>query len=179
MIILERLRQWIEETKSVERYADTMALATATASGIPSVRMVSLRGFEANAIRFYTGLRSRKAKELAENPHAAALFFFPSLRRQVRLEGHVEPLDAATCDAHFRLRPRGHRLSTSAWVQGTRIDSLDRLREARAKAVDGERPDHWGGFRLVVEAGELWIGGDDRMHERLRFEGAESFRLAP
>ena len=75
MIILERLRQWMDEVKA-ERYADVMALATATANGRPSVRMVSLRGFEPNAIRFYTGLRSRKARELAENPHAAALFFF-------------------------------------------------------------------------------------------------------
>lgn len=177
MNVLDTLRAWLEEARD-EPYSDAMALATC-ANGQPSVRMVSFRGFEPNAIRFYTGLRSRKAKELAENPHAAALFFFRRLRRQVRLEGRVEPLSSEICDAYFRSRPIGHRLSTSAWVQGSRITSMDELRDARANAVEGERPSHWGGFRLIVEASELWMGGGDRMHERLRFENGEAFRLAP
>ena len=179
MKVLETLGAWIEEARSQgEAYADTMALAT-SAHARSSVRMVSLRGLEPNAIRFFTGLRSRKGADLAENPHAAALFFFPSLRRQVRLEGPVEPLPSEVSDAYFRSRPREHRLSTLAWVQGTRITSLDELREARATAGDGNRPDHWGGFRLIVEAAELWIGGQDRMHERIRIEGDEEYRLAP
>jgi pyridoxamine 5'-phosphate oxidase len=170
MKLLATLREWLEQTE--EPYRDAMALATATRDGAPSVRMVSLRGIEETSIRFFTGLRSRKARELDDNPRAAALFFFRSLRRQIRLEGIVTALGEETCDDYFASRPIGHRHS---WVQGERIASMTELAGDHPTA----RPAHWGGYRLRVEAGELWIGGDDRRHERIRFERGEVFRLAP
>lgn len=175
------LREWIARAEAGgEAHAQVMALATAALGGAPSVRIVSARGIDEHGVRFFTGLRSRKARELLDNPRAAAVFFFPSIRRQLRLEGRVEPLDEATCDAYFRSRPAGHRISTAAWIQGERIAGMGALRDARARIADAvDRPAHWGGFRLIVDAGELWIGGDDRLHQRLRFEGDDVFRLAP
>jgi pyridoxamine 5'-phosphate oxidase len=177
MILLETLARWLDETD--EPYKDTMALATATPNGIPSVRTVSLRGITSSGVHFFTGYASRKARELDSNPNAAALFFFRELRRQVRLEGIVHRLSDEENDAYFASRPLGHQISTIAWMQGARIESLDDLVRTRQNVQCVKRPNHWGGYVLEVRSGELWLGGTDRMHERYRYENGGRTMLAP
>jgi pyridoxamine 5'-phosphate oxidase len=166
-----------------------MALATADARGRPSVRIVLCRGIEARGIRFYTNYDSRKGHELGENPEAAVVFLWPSLHRQLRIEGHIEKLTPAESDAYFHARPRGHQISGFVSPQSQPIGDLDELRQksaAAVKAFEGRevpRPDHWGGYLLRPRAVEFWTQGDHRMHERLRYTLTDGTwreeRLAP
>jgi pyridoxamine 5'-phosphate oxidase len=155
---------------------DAMALATATADGVPSVRVVLCRGVDARGLRFFTNYESRKGIELAANAHAAAVFFWPALDVQVRVEGRAERLAAAESDAYFDHRPRGHRLSAWVSAQSRPIASIEALRERAhelARQYEGRevpRPSYWGGYLLRVSAVEIWRRGADRLHERLRFE---------
>lgn len=166
-----------------------MVIATATASGLPAARVVLCRGIDALGVVFFTNYESQKGRELTENPHAAAVFFWPSLGRQARLEGAVEELSAAESDAYFAKRPRGHQLQAWASHQSQVIGSLEEVR-ARHAALEKEytgrdvpRPPYWGGYRLVAAKVELWINGADRLHSREVFhreaEGWRSERLSP
>lgn len=173
--------EWLEEAKSSEINDPTaMALATVSAGGAPSVRMVLLKGHgpdlgQGGGFVFYTNRESRKADEIAANPQAALLFHWKSLRRQIRIEGQLEPVSDADADAYFATRARDSQLGAHASDQsapmGDRREFLDRFEEVR-KRYEGKpvpRPAYWGGFRLVPQAMEFWHDRPFRLHERRRF----------
>jgi len=173
---LHRFTAWLAEASAVEpNDPNAMTLATATPEGRPSARMVLLKGADARGFVFYTNLESRKSLELAANPVAALLFHWKSLRRQVRIEGTVEPVSAAEADAYFATRPALSRLGAWASDQSRPLPSRAVL-EARLAAMKsrfGEenipRPPHWSGWRLVPEVFEFWQDMPFRLHERLVF----------
>jgi pyridoxamine 5'-phosphate oxidase len=183
----ETLSAWIEEAR--ERGVaepEAMALATATPTGIPSVRTVLCRGIDARGLRFFTNYVSRKGIELNSNAHAAVVFHWPILGRQARVEGRVERLSPAESDAYFESRPHGHRLSAWASAQSRPIESQEQLRrrmgelEVQFEGCDVPRPPYWGGYLLRPEAVEHWTQGKDRLHERIRYDlhaGAWSAQL--
>ena len=155
---------------------ESMALATATPDGHPSVRMVLLKSFDARGFVFYTNYRSRKAVELDANPHAALCFHWPVLERQVRISGTVARISREESEAYFHTRPRGRRISAWASRQSEplpgREELLRRVEEYRRRfpGDDVPLPDFWGGYRLRAERIEFWQGKADRLHERLLFE---------
>lgn len=152
-----------------------MTLATATADGKPSARMVLMRGFDQRGFVFYTNYDSRKGVELADNPQAALVFHWPPLQRQVRIEGRVERVSQAESEAYFHSRPAGSQLSAWSSQQSQAIESRAQL-EAQLQAVT-ERfvgqtiplPPFWGGFRVVPHAFEFWQSGPFRLHDRFRY----------
>ncbi len=156
-------------------FPEAAALATATAAGRPSVRMVLVKSMDERGFGFFTNRESRKGGELAANPWAALLFHWPELRRQVRAEGPVEPMDEDESAAYFASRPVGSRLAAWASPQSRPLADraeLERLyAEVEARLGDDPAlPPFWGGFRLVPDAIELWQHGEDRLHDRVRFE---------
>jgi pyridoxamine 5'-phosphate oxidase len=167
---------WFAEALASEpNDGNAMALATATADARPSVRMVLLKDHGPDGFVFYTNAESRKGQEIAANPHAALLFHWKSLRRQVRIEGPLSEVTAAEADAYFHSRARVSQLGSAASDQSRPLDDrqtyLDRV-EALAERYDGQdipRPAHWTGFRLAPEAIEFWIDRPNRLHERRRF----------
>lgn len=144
---------------------DEVALATATADGRPSVRMVLCKYADESGFRFFTNYESRKGRELAANPHAALLFHRPGI--QVRVEGRVEQLPAEDSDAYWAARPVASRRSAAGSHQSQPIGSRAEL-EAAVAVQPGEpsRPSWWGGYLLVPERIEIWRHRDDRLHER-------------
>ncbi len=174
---LRVLETWLAEARDAGLHEpDAAALATATADGVPSVRMVLVRGIDENGLLFYTSYESRKAGELALNPMAALVFhWLPPLERQVRVEGPVERLDEADSRAYFERRPRGSRIGAWASPQSSPVadrEELDRLyREAEERFAGDEipLPPHWGGYRLLPLALELWQGRANRFHDRARY----------
>jgi pyridoxamine 5'-phosphate oxidase len=177
MTPLETIDTWIEDAR-VQRLPEpsAMTLATATASGVPSARIVLCRGIDARGFRFFTNYESRKGVELAENPHAAAVFFWPALGRQARVEGRIERLSGEESDQYFNARPRGHQLSAWASAQSRPIpdrnEVLRHMDEAteRYEGVPVPRPAYWGGYLLRPVAIELWMQGESRLHDRVRHE---------
>jgi pyridoxamine 5'-phosphate oxidase len=176
---IARFRAWLAEAEAGEpNDPNAVALATADADGHPSVRMVLLKGLTDAGFVFYTNQQSRKGGELAENPHAALLFHWKSLRRQVRVEGPVEPVGEAEADAYFATRGRASRLG--AWASDQSRTLADRatlearLQEVTARFGDGDvpRPPHWSGYRVVPRRIEFWSDGSARLHHRELFERA-------
>jgi pyridoxamine 5'-phosphate oxidase len=167
-----------------------MTLATATADGKPSARVVLLKDYDQRGFVFFTNYESRKGVELAQNPRAALLFYWDSLRRQVRIEGRVEILSGPDSDKYFGSRSYESQLSAWASPQSqvvpTRQVLLDRCKELSAEYRPGAvpRPPHWGGYRLVPDTIEFWQGGEGRLHDRLCYvrtptPGWRLERLAP
>lgn len=174
LAIFER---WFAEARESEpNDANAMALATATAGAVPSVRMVLLKGHGPDGFVFYTNAQSRKGREIAENPQAALLFHWKSLRRQVRIEGALHEVDAATADAYFASRTRDSQLGAVASDQSRPLDAratfIARYEAAERLFADGSvvRPPHWTGFCLVPKAIEFWLDRPHRLHERHRYE---------
>lgn len=169
--------EWFAEAREAEPdLPEAMALATADASGRPSVRMVLLKRHDAGGFTFHTNLDSRKGEEIRANPRAALLFHWKSLGRQVRIEGPVEAVTEAEADAYFRSRPRESQLSAWASDQSRPLDSraaLERRFADLAERYDGRqlpRPAYWSGLRVVAERMEFWTDKPHRMHERRLFE---------
>jgi pyridoxamine 5'-phosphate oxidase len=154
---------------------EAVALATADAGGRPSLRMVLLKGHDARGFVFYTNQDSRKGGELDANPHAALLFHWKSLRRQVRVEGAVAPVTAAEADAYFASRSRDSQLGAWASDQSRPLASRDafeaRYEEMRARFEGGPvpRPPRWSGYRVKPRAIEFWSDRAHRLHERRLF----------
>jgi len=168
---------------------NAMTLSTATRDGVPSARIVLLKGVDANGFAFYTDYRSRKGAELAENPLAALTFLWKEIERQVRITGSVSRVSTQESDAYFRTRPLGSRLGAWASHQSAVLASREEL-EARVQVVIGRFPDgdvplppHWGGFRVAPDEIEFWQGRPDRLHDRLLYRrgerGWEISRLSP
>ena len=189
---LRQFQQWFDEAvrvKSVEPNA--MTLATVSAAGRPSTRVVLLKGLDERGLVWYTNYESRKGQDLAANPFAALQFFWPELERVVRVEGEVSQLTAAESDAYYRTRPLGSRIGAWASPQSQVIPSRSFLEEtwAEEQARQGEdpvRPVQWGGYRLRPVYWEFWQGRASRLHDRLVFERSEDApngwqlkRLAP
>lgn len=154
---------------------NAFALATSDADGTPSVRMLLLRGLDAEGLRFYTNTASRKGRDLSANPRGAAAFWWPALDRQVRLAGEVRPLPRAESLAYWATRPPASQLSAWASEQGEEVASRDEL-EARVAEVaerfgEGEMPlpPSWGGYLLTPEVIEFWESRADRLHDRVEF----------
>jgi pyridoxamine 5'-phosphate oxidase len=170
---------WFAEARASEpNDANAMALATASAGARPSVRMVLLKDHGPDGFVFYTNAESRKGREIIANPHAALLFHWKSLRRQVRIEGPLSEVGAAEADAYFHSRARVSQLGSAASDQSRPLDRrqtyLDRV-DALAERYEGReipRPPHWTGFRLAPEAIEFWLDRPNRLHERRRFTRA-------
>ena len=168
---------WMREAEDAEPHdANAMALATATAGAAPSVRMVLLKDVSEGGFVFYTNLTSRKGEDLQANAQAALLFYWKSLRRQIRVTGTVMPVSDAEADAYFASRPRGSQLGAWASDQSSPLDDRRTLEarlaevEARYEGVDIPRPPHWSGWRLMPDAFEYWIDRRDRLHERYTYE---------
>ena len=179
---------WDEAINSQLPEPNAMTLATADASGRPSARVVLLKGFDDNGFVFFTNYESRKGAELAANPRAALLFFWPELERQVRVDGEVERVSAAESDAYFRSRPLASRIGAWASPQSRPISGrawlMARVAEMGVRhGLNPDRPPHWGGFRVRPQAIEFWQGRPSRLHDRLlytRDAGAwQRQRLAP
>ena len=172
--------EWYREAEASEpNDPNAMALATADASGRPSVRMVLLKDQDARGFTFHTNYESRKGGELQANPRAALCFHWKSLRRSVRVEGMVEAVDAEDGDAYFATRSRGSQLSAWASDQSRPLASREAFEARYAETVarfegqDVHRPPHWSGFRVVPAVIEFWRDREHRMHERRVFTRVE------
>lgn len=176
---LRQFERWLEDAAAAGiRAPEAMALATAAPDGAPSVRLVLLKGADERGFVFYTGVDSRKGRELAANPRAALLFSWDALGRQVRVEGPVARVRDEEADAYFAARPRASRLSAWAGTQSSPVPDRETLERAVAAAAerfpDGEvpRPAGWGGYRLRPERFEFWQHRASRLHDRLAYERA-------
>jgi pyridoxamine 5'-phosphate oxidase len=168
--------EWFAAAREAEiNDPEAMALATADAKGQPSVREVLLKGHGSDGFVFYTNERSAKGEQLAENPHAALLFHWKALRRQVRIEGAVERVLDANADAYFATRARDSQLGAWASDQSAPLDSREifeqRFEEVkrRYQGRDVPRPPYWGGYRVVPDRIEFWSDRPYRLHERRLF----------
>jgi len=170
---------WYTEARTTElNDSNAVALATADAQGHPSVRMVLLKGYDERGFVFYTNRESRKAADLAANPHVALLFHWKSLRRQIRIEGPIAFASDAESDAYFASRSRDSQLGAWASDQSRPLDSRAtfeaRFAEAQAR-FEGQpvpRPPHWGGYRVTPKRIEFWLDREHRLHERRVFTRA-------
>ena len=174
---LELFTEWYENAKKNEiNDPNAMSLATADKSGLPSVRMVLLKGFDTNGFVFYTNLESRKANEFKSNPNVAVCFHWKSLQRQVRIEGQVSQVSDEEADEYFNSRARLSRIGAWASMQSQVLESRDylltRLNTFEEK-YNGEtipRPTHWSGNRIKAKRIEFWQDGEFRLHDRFVFE---------
>lgn len=168
------MQGWLAEAEAAEPVNPAAAaLATATADGVPSVRMVLLKGLDARGLVFYTNLESRKSRELAENPHASLCFYWRQLGRQLRVDGAVEPVGEDEADTYFASRDRASRIGAWASKQSQKLESKGALEKQVAKYTArfgiGEipRPEFWSGFRLAPARIEFWTQGTFRLHKRM------------
>ncbi|MDX1646902.1 MAG: pyridoxamine 5'-phosphate oxidase [Longimicrobiales bacterium] len=187
---VELFAEWYASAEEAEiPLPEGMCLATASEGGQPSVRMVLLKGFDTRGFVFFTNYGSRKAQELDENPRAALCFHWPTLERQVRINGGVTRISREESEEYFRSRARGSRIGAWASEQsrplGSRETLEDRVRVMEERFGEGEvpLPPFWGGYRVEPQTIEFWQGRDDRLHDRLVFtregDGWSTMRLYP
>jgi len=186
-----QLRAWFDEAvaSGVVVEPNAIQLATVDAAGRPSVRTVLVKALDERGVVFYTNYESAKARDLEQNPYAAAIFAWLPLERQARLSGPVERVSRAETEAYFATRPRGSQLAAWASAQSSVIASRASLEEkvreleARFPGADVPAPPNWGGYRVRPEVVEFWQGRHDRLHDRLRHRLVEGEwvveRLAP
>ena len=173
---MELFASWLELAgKQEPNDPNAAALATSTADGIPSVRMVLVKGADERGVRFFTNLHSEKGEELLANPHAAMCLHWKSLRRQVRFAGNVQQLSREETAEYFHSRSRGSQIAAAMSQQSRKLESRDVLdaavRAYTAKLGEAEvpLPEEWGGFLLMPRRIEFWSDGKDRLHDRICF----------
>ena len=178
---IQQFGRWLAHAESAGvTLPNAMAVATADAQGRPSVRHVLLRGLDDRGFTFFTNYESRKGRQLDENPHAALVFLWKRLDRQVNVTGTADRLDPAASDAYFATRPREARLgawaSAQSSVLATREELEERVAEADRRFASGEvpRPSHWGGFVVRPDTVEFWQGRRSRLHDRFRYRRDET-----
>jgi pyridoxamine 5'-phosphate oxidase len=182
--------EWLHRARQAGLFLpEAMTLATATKEGLPSARMMLLKGADEDGFVFYTNFESRKAAELADNPHAALVIHWPTLQRQVRVEGPVEKLSNQESSAYFRTRPRGSQIGAWASTQSAPLSGREELEqrvkdcETRFANQDVPLPEFWGGFRVRPHRIEFWQGRINRLHDRLCYTledgGWKVTRLCP
>lgn len=188
---LAQFRSWFDEERAAGYdMPEAAAVATATAEGSPSVRMVLVKQFEPAGFVFFTNYDGRKGRELTENPRAALLFYWPRLSRQVRIEGPAQRVSREDTERYVRSRPRGSQLSALASPQSRVVESRGELEErvvelsARYDGIELPVPPAWGGFRIAPLSFEFWQHRADRLHDRLMYRpvdggGWHIVRLAP
>jgi pyridoxamine 5'-phosphate oxidase len=188
---IKLFKKWFDAAVEAElNEPNAMTLATATADGKPSARIVLLKSFDPQGFVFYTNYGSRKGRELEHNPHAALVLFWQPLERQIRITGRVTKVSTEESDAYFNSRPLGSRFGACISKQSTVIASrtvlLQKLKKVEEKYPNGDpqRPTYWGGYRVHPNEIEFWQGGKFRLHDRLRYrrrrDGSWSLdRLSP
>ena len=186
---IEQFRLWLAQAIEVEALEPTAAtLATATRDGAPSARIVLVKGVDTRGFTFFTDYRSRKGRELIENPRAALCLHWPELERQVRIEGRVAQIDRAESEAYYRTRPIGSRIGAWASSQSSEIEGRADLEARVARLTDELGPEpalppRWGGFVLAPTSLEFWQGRESRLHDRLEYQqvgaGWRIRRLSP
>lgn len=172
---IQQFQIWLDEAIASEVIEPTaMSLSTVSSNGRCSSRIVLLKGFDADGFVFFTNYQSRKGLEMANSPHAALLFFWPELQRQVRIEGEIDKIAAEASDKYFHSRPKGSQLGAMASPQSTEVPSrgflderLDQLTKEYENSALVPRPPHWGGLVLKPDYIEFWQGRSNRMHDRL------------
>ena len=169
--------KWFEEAKTKEiNDPNALALGTANKDGIPSVRMVLLKGFDKNGFVFYTNLNSQKGNEIKKNPNATMCFHWKSLLRQIRITGTLKQVDDKVADDYYSSRAYESRIGAWASKQSSVLKSrkelLDNIESFKKKYNDEKnvpRPNHWSGWNLKPLSIEFWLDGDNRIHERLKY----------
>ena len=173
----ELFEKWFAEAKSNEiNDPNALALGTASKDGIPSVRMVLLKGFDKNGFLFYTNLNSQKGNEIKENPNATMCFHWKSLLRQIRITGILKQVDDKVADDYYNTRAYESRIGAWASKQSSTLESREELLNAlenfKKKYKDKDnvpRPNHWSGWNLKPLSIEFWLDGENRIHERLKY----------
>ena len=169
--------KWFDEAKKKEiNDPNALALGTASKTGIPSVRMVLLKGFDKNGFVFYTNLNSQKGNEIKKNPNATMCFHWKSLLRQIRITGTLKQVDDKTADEYYNTRAYESRIGAWASKQSNILNSreelLNNLKYYKKKFNDKDnvpRPNHWSGWNLKPSSIEFWLDGSNRIHERLKY----------
>ena len=173
----ELFKEWFEVAKNKEiNDPNALALGTASKDGVPSVRMVLLKGFDKDGFIFYTNLKSQKSEEIKENPNATMCFHWKSLLRQIRIVGKLNLVDDKIADDYYSTRAYESRIGAWASKQSSILKSrdelLNNLENFKKKYSDKDkvpRPDHWSGWSLKPSSIEFWLDGDNRIHERLKY----------